>query len=519
MTNFYQQPGLSLPGLKSESGVRYAQASSRMGATFYPQKDDLFSTRQTGAIELDWRPKTTKGTVVALNFQKNMGAPSGAWSLSIKDTPPYTLDVDRGDILPGDWADLYIIRNGIRFPLCRGMIDSVRESTKSVGGATVRVWGITGRDHGMILEYPITYTSLWVRTMEELVAGLMTQRVQDIGGNPSKMFSLLLKAALARGTKASQFILPPALQERPKQPLIVDGQRRLRRERGFLDLLEVANTSPTRGAYYNEQKLWNNPGQSLAETINTWCNPLMNELFYDLAYPENFPTQGEVKSKVRATIRERPFVLTSSALEFTDSGFPGKKIGSGSSSPWFSLPVWTLPSWVLMGRDLGRNNHSRFNLVELLADVGFLTQNEQAAASPPRWYYDSIKYHGLKPFQQSTVFVNEGGTGQAGWAARRRDWQQVLVDWHCMNPYFRDGSITVKLPLPEIRVGQRLRIDPGIKDKRETFYVEGVALNGVVSGGKPSWQTSFTVTRGYKGDDRKLLTDTKKMSGKYKARF
>jgi hypothetical protein len=355
--------------------------------------------------------------------------------------------------------------------------------------------------------------------MEEVVAGLMTQRVQSIGSNPSKMFSILIKAALDRGTKASQFIMPPALQNKSTDPLIIDGQRRLRRDMGILDLMTINNATPTRGAYYNEQKLWNNPGEGIADTINNWCNPLMNETIFDLEYPTKYAGQAVIKAAMSARIRERPFVLTDAGLEFSDTAFPGEKIGSGLNSPWFKLPVWTLPTWVLMSRDLGRNNHSRFNLIELLADVGFLTQNEQAPMSPPRWYMDSIKYHGLKPMQQTTIYVNEGGTGQAGWSARRKTWQQVLVDWHCMNPYFRDGTIAVKLPLPEVRVGQRLRLDNGVKGQQETFYVEGINLNGTVSAGNPSWHTTVSLTRGHKGDDRALLKDITKVAGKYKARF
>ncbi|MCK5800721.1 MAG: hypothetical protein KAI47_26220, partial [Deltaproteobacteria bacterium] len=58
------------------------------------------------------------------------------------------LDPSMGDIIDGDWVDVSVLRNGVRFTICRGIVDSVRESKTSVTGATVKTVTVNGRDHG-----------------------------------------------------------------------------------------------------------------------------------------------------------------------------------------------------------------------------------------------------------------------------------------------------------------------------------------------------------------------------------
>jgi len=527
------------PGLSNPDGRRYLNPSYRMGFSFYPLPplgDPFGPTRDTAKpIKVNWIADESDGGLVNFNWSKDLGQAAGKWTATFKALGKEGA-FDFRNLIDGDWVDITVIRNGMRIPLCRGMIDQVREHTRSSGGATVRNWLITGRDHGLIWDYPITWTSLWVQTLGELSRGLMTTAVKGaVGGRPDEIFAVLTEAALGAGKLAGQWELPPSLAD------LNGGKAR------FWDMLKMvplaasrnAKDRGLRGSWWNEAQLWNTGAQTLHQALQTWCNPMLNELYYDLLPPSGFlpkngltgfvlPYTGEegiaaadpkdltgaikFESEVwaeaqlasdnaefghpAAYIRERPFIST---IE-------------GSDSMWFSLPTWTIPDWLILSADLGYGGHERYNLFELLADIGMGPSQEQPPQAKPVWHKADIRAHGLRVMQQSTQFLAQfRDGGPANWYGERKTWQQLLVDWYGPSPYLRQGQITIKAILPEIRIGHRLIIDPGgDESQREQFYIEGVAIDFAFPPGSGS--TTLTVTHGFKGTDSDYLSKVKDAS-------
>jgi len=527
----YTTPAINIPGLKSASGLRHVQTYTRMAMSFYPHANDPFKpSRSTAPIHVLWDPKTSKASLLSFTWQKRLGTPSGQWSCTIKDNSPYQLDLDKGDLLPDDWVDISMIRNGVVIPVCRGSIDTIRENTQSRGGATYRAWTIAGRDHGKFFEHPIGYQSLWVQTLGEIVQGFMTERVQgSIGGNPSTLFKVLIDGTLTRGSKGTLYTLPPGMTMSSGATATSSWLRSYTSNYGIRlptgqnaalnDILEINNSSLTRGAYYNEAQMWHQPSQNLYQALQTWCNPLFNELIFDLDYDSTYASTGKANAKVAATIRERPFVLADADMAEVDLN-SGKYINAGISSAWFNLPTWDIPHWLVHNADLGISGMERFNLIELLADIGFAgAQGEQTIMAPPSWDIESIKKHGLRPLQESTNYVADGNKPQGAWAATRKLWQNILTHWHCLDPYLRNGTVSLKIGMPEVRVGQRLRLNPGKVEDREQMYVEGVDLNWIVGDQEtpPGAHTNFAVTRGFIGSDRDLLSTTSRVAARYRS--
>jgi hypothetical protein len=595
-------PQLNLYGLQSEKGSKVIPSAVRGGITFYPladQQDALsridgelktegdFVGTQTGygghsglsglesgqhpfiprrryerrtpnrgsrlrARTLNWiDPKLAGGSqasIVRWQWDKQMGQPSGTWLVQVKENPgaANALDLDR-DVFDGDWADVYLLRNGVKIPVCRGVVDSVREHTTSSGGATVRVWTITGRDHGAFFEYPITWQSIWVQSLGQLVSGLFTSRVKGkVGGSPDELFQILLEATFSEGSGrvTGQWELPPSISE-------LEGQSK-KRMWDLLDVIVLAGErggAGLRGAYYNEPKLWTTGGQNLHQTISSWCNPLLNEWYYDLLLPANFtpftnlaahlvktqlrlagvsatdpsfanmlkgqlrqsaatagPQAGQSKltskqpfGAIAAYIRERPFLSTV----------------EGDSSMWFSLPTWKLPTWLEQEIDLGRGGHERYNLFELLADLPFGAQNEQPPQAKPVWNKADIAQRGLRTFSQSTPYLAASRGGPGNWYRERSDWQQLLVDWYGPSPYLRQGTVTYKLLLPDIRLGHKLIRNTGDPNASEQLYIEGVRCEWAWDSpptAAPGGNTTFTLTHGFTGTDQQHLKAIEKHS-------
>jgi len=507
----------------SATGEKSVRCHTRVGMVFYPQSDPIRDSSTGGngikrgsglSKRIIWDAKRTEGTLRSLSWQKAGGQPSGRWSATVKDTSPYKLDISGGDILPDDWVDIYIVRNGYPIPLCRGIVDTVTERKESISGATVRTWELTGRDHGAPMEFPVAYTNMWARKIEEVASGFLTQRVDgSIGGDPATMFKKVLKAALTGSGTTSPWELPGSLTAAVQA---AGGGLAL----GVLDMLTFKTDSPTRGGYFNEPMLWTQAGQSIFEMLNQWCNPLLNEMFFDVEH--GTAQAGQLMPfKQTAVIRERPFVISTRALEFLAASGPGE-IKSGANSPWFQLPLWKIPHWLVTSSSLSRSNTERFNLFQLLADVGFGgVESEQIAQAPPSWLKDSVRKHGLRYFQRNTNYVAGaalGGQGTGKWVQERKDWQRLLVDWYCLNPYFLSGSVSVPVPLPEIRFGDRIRVETGTASEDLTCYVEAVGFNYQASESAnqpPRCSSNFTLSRGWKGTDSSLLDAVLTMGGKH----
>lgn len=543
---------LQFPGLIN-AGRKYIAPHLRVGCTIYPNPLDnepFVPSRGTGARRIDWDPRQAEASVISFNWSKTLGPPSGRWEMQIKpkfdDKGAERIQFDDLEIVDGDWIDVAILRNGVRIPLCRGVIDSVRKRTQSVGGATSIVYMLTGRDHGAFFEYPITWNSLWARTLSELASGLFTRRADGkVGGRPDEMFRLLIKGAFQgsnkpAGTPAGQWLVPQALAD-----IAQVGK--------LYDLLKIITFGYSkgekhlRGAYYNEPQLWTVGEQPLHQTLAQWINPLLNEFYYDLLppkaflpkhgmagflgaqsykiadgvslptvssdgsisaplsvadpttdvvfqFPQEYESENQEFGTIGAIIRERPFPNTVDKLE----------------SLWFHLPTWTVPTWLIQASDLGRSGHQRYNVFELLADFGLGSQQEQAAYAKPRWSKDGISTHGLRSFPNgNTRFtaVDKGGVGD--WRKEREIWLKLLVDWFAPNPYLLQGSITVKVPLPEVRIGHRILIPVGHGSQSSVlqFYVEGVniSMQSPTQTAGVRGTTTLTLTRGFKGTDQELI--------------
>lgn len=527
-------PLLKLPGLESIKGRRDLSPFTRIGMTFYPHRDDpVFPYRGESAISVTWDKKKTQGALQSFSFSKVLGQAAGGWAATVKDSHPYQLDVGRGDILPGDWCDVFVLRNGVEIPVCRGVVDVVKLRRVGIGGATVREWHLEGRDHGAPWESPVSYNNMWVHTMREIIGGIMTDRVRgEIGGSPGRMFKLLCEACFSHEASASYWMPPecmpfqnvnpdepwegePLLSDKPEQALA--KKFNVPAGYSFIDGVKMV-IGATRGGYYNEPLLWHQAGQTGHQMITDWCNPQLNEIVYDLAIADNFPRSGMPDYSMSATIRERPFLLVEDGLAFTDPE-TGWSVWTGPESPWFGLPTWKLPSWVFTDIDTGRSGLERFNLFELIAEMGFGgTKMEEQAMAPPSWYRESVVRHGLKGMIETTKYVcGDLKKAGAGWVQERVNWQRMLLNWYCLNPWFLNGAAAVPLMLPEIRVGQRLTVNYGKQDLNETYYVEGQNLSYSRSGtSAPSIRSSFNITRGWVGSDRSLIDATKTVVGKYK---
>lgn len=474
--------------LEASTGRKIISPHVRIILNFFPQdKDPVFSDRSTKVRTISFEKGKTEATLIDFSWNKNIGTASGQWNAMIKKGRESSIDPKSGDIIDGDWIECIVIRNGIGYPLFRGIVDTIREGKTSVNGVTVSAWTIQGRDHGALCEVPIAWASLYVQSLGQLVKGFYTETVRgEVGGRPDELFKILIAAAFQKGEDGSKskstWALPSSLDSKIGKEI-------------FYDALSI-ETYELRGSYRNELQLWTQAGQTLWDTFGTWCNPLLNELWLDFA---NINTENGME----AVIRERPFINTIDE----------------EVSPWFNLKQWKVPNWLIDTYDIGRGGLERFNLFEITANFPLENMQEQIALTSPLINQRSINRHGIRPYQQSTKYVSPENEDQGAWSMESTEWMRLLVDWYGPNPYWLNGTITTGTVFPEIKIGNIFILDTGNKETIETFYVEGVSLNWRYDERGIRSQSQFTLTRGYRGSDRDAVKMVKKISEEFEGLF
>lgn len=516
---------IGFEGLSNSAGQRYANPSYRVALNFYPLDYSpraffwgMAGSRPTNrARPVDWAPlKMTGGqpdaSVVRFTWDKHLGHPSAQWIASIKEHSG-GIDWRAQEIIDGDWVDIAILRNGVHLPLARGVVDSVREATSSAGGATVRVWNVSGRDHGAFFEHPITWTTFYSMDLDQISGGLIGHDVNfEQGGRPDQMFPLLVKAAMGPGKLGGMWELPPSLAEK------FSGKKRL------YDLLRVIPYSASRldpssglrGVCFRGPQLWMEGGTTLHQTLMNWANPALNEIYYDLIPAgESDPPNGLPNFYFREFGKPR-VIEPALVSDFGDIGAfirerPFPNTVEGDCSMWFDLPTWTIPTWLIESADLGFGGHERFNLFSLNVEQGLVGTDPQLPIAKPMWNRESVQKWGLRAFDQTTPFYAKS---QDQFYEERKRWLRLLVDWFAPAPYLRQGTISFGIGLPEVRVGQRVILDSGLgADQCEQFYVEGVRHEWRWPPG--TMKTTLTVTHGFRGTDQEYLSQVQELSAQY----
>ena len=509
----------------TNNGRKFIAPHLRVNMDLYPlvlNKSNPFApTRETAAHQINADPTSTEASVIKLQWDKQLGQPSGAWSVVLK-AKHGRMPLDDLTVIDGDWVDLAVVRNGTKIPLCRGVVDSKREQKASAGGATTRRYTMTGRDHGAFFEYPLTWNNMFARTLAELSTGFMAAKLNGkTGGSPDVIFRSIVEGWFAKGADAGQWELPQSLKD-----AVGVGKQSL------YDILKVVsfNTGPgsdsLRGASFNEQ-LWTIGEQTLFQTLSQWTNPVLNEMWVDLLPPKDFITPNGLSSFLDPKTKETTGESVQQLITSDEAGFgsiaaiirerPFPTVELGDASMWFHLPTWRIPTWLLSSSDLGTGGAQRFNLFDLNAGFGLGPKQEEQALGKPRWYKNDMQTHGLRVYQQDTRFLGPKSTQNGFWFEERDQWIQLLVNWFAPNPYLLQGSVAIKTLLPEIRVGHRVILDSGNPETEIQAYVEGVSLTWEAPTEKTGAMgtTQLVLTRGFQGSDAQLMDAVTKLSSLY----
>ncbi len=465
----------------------HRKVSTRARITFYTDDEEIVIDGSNPRI----------GGIVACTTSKNFGPASGEFTFSIKRKP------DKQASFMSHFSDpenvyVYIewLRDGVAYDGMWGMTDVMREDVvRSEDGSRVETITVTGRDVGKIFEM----LSLFINIYEQMADGtatlpmipVYTAFADSLIGSPSQLVRKLVDAWVGNnGVADKQFVLPAALTAKIGA-------------RTFYEWMDLSKISEAlRGKCY-DPNLLNVEGQNrkLWDTVQEYANPLLNEVWVDLAMNTQAPKNGRYSGmKPALFVRERPF--------------PTIK----SRERWLALPSYTLTLEDVKTRNIVSDGNERFNYWLLRAlsaqadDFAVQCMIQQSGGprvgmpgNVPIYDIDSIRRHGLRKFEQSTRYLpinhsvdasNEANADPVDWLSVSRTWLRIVHDWYVIAPFQYTGSIESTYLRPEIRIGSRL-LEHRYDEVDWEYYVEGVEHTYTYPG---SGNSTFKLTRGQPTD-------------------
>lgn len=480
-------------GRTLRSGFQGSETSG-VDVTIYSFGDDPVFPGPTGPIPQSGRSARDEDpTVVSANWQKQIGPAAGYFHVQVKANRR-TAFLQR--IVDDDWLDLTFIRNGRRYHQVRGLIDTIREDTVVVDGATERVYNIRGRDHGKVWEQTQVYFN---RFIGENVGGSALLRVfaasnPDVFGDVAQTVRAFLVQFLKevgdQGT-GTFWTLPPGI------PGVGSNSR-------FTDVVEFVtdNGGHVGGVGYTNRpaRVAFNPnfldpqGNNLWYLAQQWSDPAYCELYTELVNRDTLavPGPGEEftpdNAAVAVIVRDRP-------LPYGDD--------PRAESGWFRLPLVEVAAQDIdSNASVGRGGEERYNayFVKGKAFAEYASANVDLVS--PLVDVEDIKRHGFRRFDTTSNYVPD--------LARNGSWRDFIThqraqirDWHSLNPYLLNGYLPLARGFPDIRVGTRVRVLGSSGDREDqTYYVEGVTQDWRLPEGM---RTTLQVSRGWVGTDDSLI--------------
>lgn len=431
--------------------------------------------------------------VVEANWQKQIGPAAGYFHVRVKAPDRASF---LSQVVDDDWLDLVFVRNGRRFHVARGLVDTVREETSVVGGATQRVYDLRGRDHGKVFEQTQVYFN---RFVGENVGSSALLRVfaassPDVFGDvaqTARAFLVQFLKEVGESGAGTFWTLPPGVPGVASGTKFTDALRFVADNGGHVGGVGYTNR-PARVAF--QPNFLDPQGNNLWYLAQQWADPAYCELYTELVDRDTLavPGPGEEfvpeSAAVAVVLRDRPFPYGDDPR---------------AESGWFRLPLVELTIQDLASNtSVGRGGEERYNafFVKGKAFAEYAGANVDLVS--PLVDVEDVGRHGFRRFDSTSNYVPD--------LARGGSWRDFITfqraqarDWHCLNPYLLNGVLPLARGFPDVRVGTRVRIlgESGDRSDR-TFYVEGVTHDWRLPEGM---RTTLQVSRGWTGTDDALI--------------
>ncbi len=456
------------------------------GATYTSARVAFFTWQNNGfSGTVNKEAAEEIGSVYGVETQKAFGGASGSFTITMKK-PEAKSDFDYHSLWkdPEDvWVRIQFLVDDQIYDTMLGLVDTLTDTTMRAGlGARDQTYQIHGRDFGKVFETTKTYINPFITTHvgDFSVLHDVLKQIAVTSGTPDQFVSKLIEAWIGNDDRIAQpWFLPPAMtQGGPNKETFYR----------LLDLRNIQKMDTGSGEINAPQLVAIDQldGRSLWDTLQQYCNGLLNELWVDLAPWANNPKALD-NLRPAVFLRERPFKTRNDVTS------------------WESLPTYDLFPRHIRSRQIAKGGGQvRYNywlvtpsgyqgqaFAELIGR-GFETDAKPGLpGSMPIINQQSIRRHGLRMFTEQSNYFPSKDAETIVIQQLAADWTRKLHDWHSPGHLQLTGTIQCTRMFPQIRIGQR--IIERRSDRDIVFYVEGVSHSFQYPG---AGATTLTLTHG-----------------------
>lgn len=479
-----------------------------------PLEGNLTDTQLSESSRLD-----ISSQVLACEYSKNMGGPTGSFTITLSNSPGFGSGDWKDIIKRGEWCNIYLTQEGdlsmnpqVGAPLksasrvsekeklrCVGFIDRVAPAVSiDDNGAFDIVYEITGRDFGVVYEDTTIWHNLFqfdkllldsvgndkLNILGNSNLKVVLETVHDLFFNPT---GLPGGKAGIRGDKsltstALQWILPRQLIQD-----IFDGQGK---NGGTFwgELDGIKNFKETAAGLAVEKPtdfLTGNAWEQLRKAAVTQFHELFTEIS-DSGIPQlNF--------------RPIPFAIDKSNYQNI-----GKNVQFFKDLPFIKVPAIDVKNF-----NLGEDNHGRYNSFLVTVSTGMWNVEDNVSilrdSGFPSFNQASIKRYGFRPMHVTVDSIIKNAQKDGGKSDRKKliEYNHLLKDY--WEKYvFTDSGTIEQVGRNTIKIGKAIVYDtdvPYIATRR--YYIEGYSDSYTVSNdkGASEWNQVLKLTRGIEEED------------------
>lgn len=456
-------------------------------------------TTVSGVIEED---------IASMSISKSVDMASGTFQLQLFPSKNW-----KQILSPGDWILIYMFdslgasKEGTKNLLMTANIDRVSRSLqKNEENDKVELrYIVSGKSFGKVFEKSDIWFNPYANQVESLNNVTLVKAGLEFLGSPDEMVKKAVDTFLGNGAKFTNGSTPSLNTWKiPAELARVFGSTSTSPR--FFDILrlEIEKNLP---GFKARQMLTLDSNGSLHEFLKRSSNELVNELIYE----EVRDSSGNVKPTL--ILRPRP-VNTPFFQSHLNSAADWSKVKSSLNNKFKSLQDLAKSNYVEISpaeikyEDLGRDDHSRFNLFWMrtsmnyehsLADAAHV--NRKKGIANPTFLQASIERYGLSRYDQVLEFCMTKGINRDAIQAPTPNidlWRAFIAQLYDMNyaNHLYDAGTIECTGVLEAELGKALivRADSTVASaKPKLYYIEGYEHNWRFPSG---WTTTFTVTHG-----------------------
>lgn len=472
-------------------------------------------------IETENVTKAIKGVieeeVASMNISKSVDQASGTFQLQLFPTKNW-----KQILSPGDWVMIYMYdsygkkdRNlgkgasDTKNLLMLANIDRISRSLqKNEDNDKVELrYIVSGRSFGKVFEKSDIWFNPYANQVDSLNNVALVKAGLEFLGSPDEMVQKAVDVFLGPGAEFSTGRTPSLNTWKIPAELARTFGSTSTSPR-FYDILqrEIEENLP---GFKARQMLTLDSNGSLHEFLKRSCNELTNELFYE-----------EVRSSdglVKPTLILKPKPLNSPFFQShfgKDGAVDYNKSIAALNNKIKTMQELAKTNFVEISpaevkyEDLGRDDHSRFNLYWLKTSLNYehaladpVHVNRKKGIANPTFLQASIERYGLSRFDQVLEFCYTKGINRDAIQAPTPNielWRAFIAQLYDMNfaNHLYDAGTIECTGVLEAELGKALIIQPDSNQKGalpKVYYIEGYEHNWRFPSG---WTTTFTVTHG-----------------------